>query len=106
MNTLTQTTMIQAAASIAALMPAKPARTLMGNREANLMYSVYECAAKAAYRRAAQECFVTAHDAAGVNAGIDYDAVGAEIEANHLSLSDLIDMCTPGYAWGGLVVTL
>lgn len=64
MNT-TQDTMIQAAASIAALMPPKPAKKLMGDRTEQLVYSVYEAAAKAAYIRAAQEGLTRAFDEAG-----------------------------------------
>ena len=43
----TQGAMIKAAATVAALMPEKPKRALLGNRHAQLVYSVYEAAAKA-----------------------------------------------------------
>lgn len=102
--TTTQTAMIQAAASIAAMMPAKPAKKLMGDRTEQLVFSVYEQAAKAAYVRAAQECFGTAYTAAG--GGVDCDDIFAIIEDKSTSLADLVDMCVPGYAWGGAVVTL
>lgn len=102
--TTIQTAMIQAAASIAALMPAKPAKKLMGNREEQLVYSVFELAAKAAYRRAAQECFNAAYDSA--KGGVDFETTHEIIKDENVSLSDLIDMCAPGYGWGGSVVTL
>lgn len=100
----TQNAMIQAAASIAALMPTRPAKTLMGNREQQLVFHVYEMAAIAAYRRAAQECFNAAYDAA--SGGVDFDATHDTINSEELSLSDVMAMCTAGYQWGGSVVTL
>jgi len=99
----TQKAMVQAAAGIAALMPAKPAKTLLGNREQQLVYSVFEAAAKAAYRRAAQECFNAAYSAAG--GGVDFEATHEFIKGDWMSLQDLIAMCEPGFGWGGPVVT-
>ena len=95
--------MINAASSIAAMMPAKPAKKLLGKREEQMVYSVFEHAAKAAYRRAAQECFNAAYDAEA--GGVDFEATHEIIKDESLSLSNLIDMCTSGYAWGGSVKT-
>ena len=97
-----QTAMIQAAASIAAMVPAQP-KSIMGNRDAQLVFSVYKEAAKAAYRSAAHECLTAAFDA--VDGGIDLAAADDAINSN-VTLRDLQDMCTSGYAWGGRVVTL
>lgn len=104
MSTATQTAMIQAAASIAALMPAKPAKKLLGDRTEQLVFAVYEQAAKAAYLRAAQECLTAAFDAVG-GVGIDFEATHEMIADKSVSLSQLQEMCTQGYAWGGSVVT-
>lgn len=101
----TQSAMIKVAASIAALMPSKPARKLLGNREDQLVYSVYESAAKAAYLRAAQECLTSAFDAAG-GQGIDFEGAHEMIAEKSVSLQQLIEMCEKGYVWGGSVVTL
>jgi hypothetical protein len=101
----TQDAMIQAAASIAALMPAKPAKTLLGNREEKFVYSLFEAAAKAAYLRAAQECLTSAFDAAG-GQGIDFEGTHEMIADKSISLQKLMEMCEKGYAWGGLVATL
>ncbi len=103
--TTTQNAMIQAAASIAAMMPAKPAKKLMGDRTEQLVYHVYEQAAKAAYLRAAQECLTRAWDAAG-GTGIDFEGTHEMIADKSVSLSQLQEMCVAGYAWGGSVVTL
>ena len=103
-NMNTQAAMIQAAQQVEAMMPAKPAKTLMGNRTEQLVYSVFEQAAKAAYLRAAQECLNAAHDAA--QGGIDLAATHEMITDKSVSLSQLKEMCTTGYAWGGNVVTL
>lgn len=100
-----QTAMIEAAAAIAALMPAKPAKKLLGSRHAQLVYSVYEAAAKAAYLRCAQECLTAAFDAAGAT-GIDFQGTHKMIEDKSVTLAQLQEMCETGYAWGGLVVTL
>lgn len=104
MSTATQTAMIQAAASIAALMPAKPAKKLLGDRTEQLVFAVYEYAAKAAYLRAAQECLTAAFDAAG-GVGIDLVATHESIIDRSVSLDQLKEMTTQGYAWGGSVVT-
>lgn len=103
----TQAAMIQAAASIAALMPPKPARKLMvmGDRTGPLVYAVYEAAAKAAYLRAAQECLTRAFDEAG-GSGIDFEGTHEMIADKSVSLAQLQDMCVAGYIWGGSVVTL
>lgn len=103
----TQAAMIQAAASIAALMPPKPASKLevKVDRTKKLVYSVYEQAAKAAYLRAAQECLNVAFSAAG-GTGIDFEGTHEMIADKAVSLSQLQEMCTQGYAWGGSVVTL
>lgn len=101
----TQAAMIQAAASIAALMPQKPARKLMGDRTQQLVYSVHESAAKAAYLRAAQECLNNAFSAAG-GTGIDFEGTHEMIADKSVSLAQLQDMCVAGYIWGGSVVTL
>lgn len=105
MSTATQTAMIQAAASIAALMPAKPAKKLLGDRTEQLVFAVYEQAAKAAYLRAAQECLTAAFDAAG-GIGIDFEATHALIADVSVSLDQLKEMTAQGYVWGGSVVTL
>ena len=99
----TQAAMIQAARQVESLMPAKPAKTLMGGRTEQLVFAVYEQAAKAAYLRAAQECLNAAHDAA--QGGIDLAAAHEMIGDKSVSLSRLKEMCTAGYAWGGSVVT-
>ena len=101
----TQVAMIKAAASIAALMPAKPAKKLLGNREEQLVYSVYVAAARAAYLRAAQECLGAAFDAAG-RQGMDFDGMWEMIADESVSLGQLMEMCESGYPWGGSVVTL
>jgi len=98
----TQTAMIQAAARIAAMIPAKK---LMGDRTEQLVYSVYEAAAKAAYLLAAQECLTRAWDAAG-GTGIDFEGTHEMIADKSVSLAQLKEMCEAGYAWGGSVVTL
>ena len=103
--TTTQIAMIQAAASIAAMMPAKPAQKLMGDRTEQLVFHVYEQAAKAAYLRAAQECMTRAFDEAG-GTGIDFEGTHEMIADKSVSLSQLQEMCIAGYAWGGSVVTL
>ena len=103
--TTTQQAMIQAAASIAALMPSKPAKKLLGDRTEQLVYAVYEQAAKAAYLRAAQECLNAAFDAAG-GSGIDFEATHSLIADASVSLNQLKEMTTQGYAWGGSVATL
>lgn len=100
----TQSAMIQAAANIASMMPAKPAKKLMGDRPEQLVFSVYEAAAKAAYLRAAQECLTAAFDAAG-GFGIDFQGAHQMIADKSVSLAQLQEMCVPGYSWGGLVVT-
>jgi len=105
MASATQTAMIEAAASIAVLMPAKPAKKLFGDRTEQLVFTVYEQAAKAAYLRAAQECLTAAFDAAGGN-GIDFEATHDLIADKSVSLDQLKQMTTQGYAWGGSVVTL
>lgn len=96
----TQAAMIQAATRIASLMPAKPA----GSHEEQLVFSVFEAAAKAAWRRAAQECFNRACDAA--NGGADLEGVHDRIKDERRTLEELVEMCTPGYAWGCGVVTV
>ena len=96
--------MIQAASSIAALMPAKPAGKLLGDRTEQLVFAVYEQAAKAAYLRAAQECLNVAYGAAD-GGGIDLPATHALIADPSVSLAQLKEMTVPGYAWGGRVVT-
>jgi len=100
----TQAAMIQAAQQVEAMMPAKPAKTLMGDRTQQLVFAVYEQAAKAAYLRAVQECLNAAHDAA--QGGIDLAATHEMIADKAVSLEQLKEMCTAGYAWGGSVVTL
>lgn len=104
MPTATQNAMIQAAACVATLMPSKPAKTLLGDRTEQLVYSVYEQAAKAAYLRAAQECLNCAWAAAG-GTGIDFEDAHKMISDKSISLSQLQEMCITGYAWGGSVVT-
>ena len=101
----TQAAMIQAAASVAALMPSKPNKIIFGNREEKFVYEVYESSAKAAYLRAAQECLNTAFSAAG-GQGIDFSGTHDMITDKSVSLRQLMDMCETGYAWGGSVVTL
>jgi alkyl sulfatase BDS1-like metallo-beta-lactamase superfamily hydrolase len=96
--------MIQAAASVAAMMPAKPNRTLLANRQEQLVYFLFEAAVKAAYLRAAQECLNAGYDAQ--SGGIDLEATHEMIADKSVSLGQLIEMCQPGYAWGGSVVTL
>ena len=103
--TTTQAAMIQAAASIAALMPARPAKSILSGRTEQLVYSVFMAAAKAAYFRAAQECLNIAYDAAG-GQGINIERAHEMIADASVSLPQLVQMCEPGYAWGGLVVTL
>ena len=103
--TTTQTAMIQAASIIAAMMPAKPAKKLMGDRTEQLVFAVYEQAAKAAYLLAAQECLNAAWDAAG-GSGIDFEGTHEMIADKSVSLTQLQKMCIAGYAWGGSVVTL
>lgn len=100
----TQNAMIQAAASVAALMPSKPVAKLMGDKTEQLVYHVYEQAAKAAYLRAAQECLTAAFDAAGGD-GIDFEKTHEAIADKSVSLAQLQEMCVSGYAWGGSVVT-
>jgi hypothetical protein len=69
------------------------------------VFDVYEKAAKAAYLRAAQECLTRAFDAAGAT-GIDFEGTHEMIADKSVSLAQLEEMCEPGYAWGGSVVTL
>lgn len=104
MSSITQTAMVQAAAGIAALMPTKPAKKLLGDRTEQLVYHVYEQAAKAAYLLAAQECLTAAYDVAGC-VSIDFEATHALIADPSVSLDQLKEMTTQGYAWGGSVVT-
>jgi hypothetical protein len=99
-----QTAMIRAAQKIAAMMPARPAKRLMGDRTEQLVFTVYEEAAKAAFLRAAQECLTCAWDAAG-GVGIDFEGTNELICDKSISLAQLEEMCRPGYAWGGSVVT-
>ena len=97
----TQAAMIQAAQSIAALLPPKPTG-FMADRTAQLIYSVFENAAKAAYRRAAHECFNAAH---AKSADADTEEMHEIIRSEFLTLRDLMDMCETGYVWDGLTVT-
>lgn len=97
----TQVAMIQAAVSIAAMIPPKPTG-LMANRKEQLVYSVFENAAKAAYRRAAQECFNAAY---AKSADVNFEETHETIKSEGLTLRDLMAMCETGYAWGGLTVT-
>ena len=96
--------MILAAASVAQMMPARPKKTLLGNRDEQLVYSVYESAAKAAYLRAAQECFNAAY--AAVTSDIDFAHTHETLADESIKLDQLKEMCVPGYVWGGSVVTL
>lgn len=100
----TQSAMIQAARRIESLMPPRPARTLMGNRTEQHVFSVYEQAAKAAYLRVAQECLNAAYDAA--QGGIDLAHAHKIITDDSVSLKQIKEMCAPGYSWGGTVVTI
>ena len=100
----TQSRMILAAASVAQMMPARPKKTLLGNRDDQLVYSVYESAAKAAYVRAAQECLNAAYTAAGID--IDFAHTHEMIADESISLDQLKEMCVEGYVWGSHVVTL
>ena len=100
----TQSAMIQAASSIAAMLPPAPSKSILASRHDQLVYSVFKAAAQAAYLRAAQECVTAAYDAAG--GGIDLEATHALISDASVSLQSLAEMCQPGYAWGGSVVTL
>ena len=102
--TTTQIEMIRAAQKIAALLPERPSKRLMGDRTEQLVFDVYEKAAKAAFLRAAQECLTCAWDAAG-GVGIDFEGTHELICDKSISLAQLEEMCRPGYAWGGSVVT-
>lgn len=99
-----QEAMIQAAQQIEALIPARPKKTLLGDRTEQLVFCVYEAAAKAAYLRAAQECLNRAYDEAG--GGINLESTHAMIADKYVHWDQLKEMCEPGYAWGGGVVTL
>jgi len=99
----TQIEMINAAASIAALIPVKLETTGMIDRTNHLVHHVFESAAITAYRLAAQECFNNAYD---LNRGeLNFHDTHRFITSNHINLNTLIDMCTTGYNWGGFVTT-